>query len=167
MSSHHSTARSLAAASIPAYLLPPLLLNSFFSMGFLSRACCPFFLSWPPPTHPTRPLTGRRGRPNGHTAAQPIHLYTLQSIKVTFMQSDGRKGRDTYLRGCTQCFGSLDADEWIYLLLANLHRPGGPCSQAADDGWDALVACAHVSLHMACAVNGIHSSMLNCCRTPA
>ena len=72
------------------------------------------------------------------------------------MQSDGRKGRDTYLRSCTRCFGSLDADELIYLLLANLHRPGGPCSRAAVNGWDASVACAHVSLHMACAVNGIH-----------
>ena len=82
------------------------------------------------------------------------------------MQSDGNKGRDTYLRGCTRCFGSLDADESIYLLLANLHRPGGPCSQVADDGWNALVACAHVSLHMACAVNGMHSSRLNCYRTP-
>jgi hypothetical protein len=83
------------------------------------------------------------------------------------MQSDGRKGRDTYLRGCTRCFGSLDADESIYLLLANLHRPRGPCSQAAVDGWDASVACAHVSLQMACAVNGIHSSRFNCYRIPA
>ena len=83
------------------------------------------------------------------------------------MQSDGRKGRETYLRGYTRCFGFLDADEWIYLLLANLHRPEGPCLQAADDGLDALVACARVSLHMAGAVNGIHSSGLNCYRTPA
>ena len=53
------------------------------------------------------------------------------------MQSDGRKGRDTYLRGCNTIFRVLDDDEWIYLLLVNLHRPGGSRLQAANDGVDA------------------------------
>ena len=46
-------------------------------------------------------------------------------------------------------FQSLDDGEWIYLLHANLHRPGGSWLQAADDGVDVLVACAHVSFQMA------------------
>ena len=65
------------------------------------------------------------------------------------MQSDGRKGRGTYLRVCNTIFWVLDDDEWIYLLLVNLHRPEGSRLQAADDGVDALVACARVSLQMA------------------
>ena len=65
------------------------------------------------------------------------------------MRFDGRKGRDTYLRGCTRFFQFLDDGEWIYLLHANLHRPGGSWLQAADDGVDALVACTRVSLQMA------------------
>ena len=60
------------------------------------------------------------------------------------MQSDGRKGRDTYLCGHNTIFQVLDDDEWIRLSLMNLHRPGGSCLQAADDGLDAVAACACV-----------------------
>ena len=60
------------------------------------------------------------------------------------MQFDGRKGRDTYLCGRNTIFRFFDDDEWIYLRLVNLHRPGGSCLQAADDGFDASAACARV-----------------------
>ena len=83
------------------------------------------------------------------------------------MQSDGRKGRDTYLCGCNTIFRLSDDDEWIRLPLMNLHRPGGSCLQAADDGFDAWLHAPAFSLHMTSAVNGVHSSGLNCYRTPA
>ena len=60
------------------------------------------------------------------------------------MQFDGRKGRGTYLCGRNTIFQFLDDDEWIYLLLVDLHRPGGSYSQAVDDEFDASAACARV-----------------------
>ena len=143
-SSHHLPASSLTAASFPADPLSSLLLNSFFPMGFLSRAYCPSLLPRPPPKHLTRPLTDRRGQSNGHTTAQPIHFTLANIFKVKFMQFDGRKGRDTYLCGRNTIFRFLDDDEWIRLPLMNLHRPGGSCLQAADDGLDVVAACSHI-----------------------
>ena len=143
-SSHHLPASSLTAASFPADPPPSFLLNSFFLTGLLSRVYCSFLFPWPPPKHPTRPLTGRCGQSNGHTTAQPIHFTLCNNFKVKFMQSDGRKGRDTYLCGRNMIFRFLDDDEWIHLPLMNLYRPRGSCVQAADDGSDALVACARV-----------------------
>ena len=143
-SHHHSSASSLTAASFSTDPSPRFLLSSFFSTGLLSRVYCPFLLPRPPPKHTTRPLTDRRGQSNGHTTAQPIHFTLANIFKVKFMQFDGRKGRDTYLCGRNTIFRFLDDDEWIYLLLVDLHRPGGSYSQAADDEFDASAACARV-----------------------
>ena len=60
------------------------------------------------------------------------------------MQFDGRKGRGTYLCSRNMIFRLLDDDEWIYLLLVDLYRPGGSYSQASDDGFDASAACVRV-----------------------
>ena len=83
------------------------------------------------------------------------------------MQSDGRKGQGTYLCGLNTILSLLDDDQWIYLLLVVLHRLGGSYPQVADDNFEALAACARAVFACCTWWNGVHSSGLNCYRTPA
>ena len=91
-SSHHLPASSLTTASFPADPPPSFLLNSFFPTGLLSRMYCPFLLPWPPPKHPTRSLTGRRGQSNGHTTAQPIHFTLCKHFQSKIHAIRRKKG---------------------------------------------------------------------------
>ena len=64
------------------------------------------------------------------------------------MRFDGRKGGDTYLRGCTRFFQFSDDGERIYLLHVTYTDPEARGYRLLTLEWVVLLACARVSFRM-------------------
>lgn len=104
-------------------------------------------------------------------AIQPLNPFISHSaniFKVKLMQSDGRKGRDTYL--CDRNTISFDFSTMLSGFICCWWICTGPEVHVYRLQTMDLMLWLHVptfSLYMASVVNGVHSSGLNCYRTPA